>query len=374
MDGIDTIAPCETAVGEPKFRGRERDFSRSPLLVFYELTQACDLVCTHCRACAQPTPHPNELSPLSSLQLLQQLAEFPEPPTLVLTGGDPLKRPDIYRLAERACELGLDVAITPSATPLVTPDAIDRLRRAGVSRLAISLDGVDAASHDAVRGVCGSFTRSLQILRDARSAGMSTQVNTTLTPANLQTVDAMAELLATLGIAMWSVFFLIPVGRAATAARLSAQQCEAAFERLWRQSLLQTYLIKTTEAPHYRRFLLQRHSDARRTTGQRPPRPFASMHVNDGKGIMFVSHAGVVYPSGFMPIPCGRFPADNVVKVYQQSQLFRELRDDAHLQGKCARCEFRKVCGGSRARAYATTGNPFAEEPDCLYVPAVATI
>jgi radical SAM protein with 4Fe4S-binding SPASM domain len=297
------------------------------------------------------------------------LAAFPEPPSLVLTGGDPLKRPDIYQLAEWAFELGLDVAITPSATPLVTREAIARLRQAGVSRLAISLDGVDAASHDAVRGVRGSFDRSLEILHDARDLGLSTQVNTTLTPSNVATVEQMAELLAALGIAMWSVFFLVPVGRATAAPRLTADQCEAAFERLWLQSLVQPYFIKTTEAPHYRRFVRQRHAAVCRESDRRPPSRFTSAHVNDGKGVMFISHMGAVYPSGFMPIPCGIFPANNVVEVYQQSPVFRALRDENSLSGKCGRCEFRKICGGSRARAFALTGDPFAEEPDCSYVP-----
>jgi radical SAM protein len=349
---------------------RQGDFGRSPLIVFYEVTQACDLVCNHCRACAHATAHPHELATEQSLQLIDQVAEFPSPPLLVLTGGDPFKRADIFTLIEHASRRFLDVSITPSATPLVTPRAVARLRLAGISRLAISIDGADAQTHDAIRGVGGSFYRSLEILGEARAAGISTQVNTTLTPANVGQIDRIAAMLARQHIAMWSVFFLVPVGRANHLRRLSADQCEKAFNCLWRQSQQQTYAIKTTEAPHYRRFLIQHRQELKTTERGRNARPgYVPLGVNDGNGIMFISHKGDIYPSGFMPLLCGRLPVDHLVGVYQDSPIFRELRDPHLLEGKCKACEFRRVCGGSRARAYAVTGNPFAEEPDCAYVP-----
>jgi radical SAM protein with 4Fe4S-binding SPASM domain len=305
-----------------------------------------------------------------SLRLIHQLTGFPKPPMLVLTGGDPLKRTDIFDLVEVASRLDLHVAITPSATPLVTRDAIRRLHAAGISRMAISIDGADAMTHDAMRGVDGSFARSLQILKDASATGVPTQVNTTLTQENFGQVERIAELMDQLDIVLWSVFFLVPVGRAAHMRRLSAQQCESAFELLWREAQRRVYAIKTTEAPHYRRFAVQ-HQLAK--TGHRRdpvPHPYVPNGVNDGKGVMFISHTGAVYPSGFLPIVCGTFPARNVVNIYQRAPLFRKLRDAGRLEGKCRICEFRHICGGSRARAYAVTGNPFAEEPDCSYVPA----
>lgn len=344
-------------------------FDHSPLLVFYEVTRACDLVCQHCRACAQTEPHPGELSPQESRQLIDQLTEFPVPPLLVLTGGDPLKRADIFDLIEHATAAGLNVSITPSATPLVTSASIGRLQRAGVSRLAISIDGPDAASHDAVRGVPGSFARSLEILDDARRAGIPTQVNTTITPANFGRIDEMAQLLRGCRIAMWSVFFLVPVGRAAFMPRLTAEQYEEAFARLLHHSHTQAYAVKTTEAPHYRRHAIQ-HQLPDKSSRRRSPHSFISRGVNDGKGVMFVSHVGMVHPSGFMPIVCGCFPLQHVVRIYQRSPVFRQLRDASRLEGKCGACEFRQICGGSRSRAYATSGNPLAEEPDCAYVPA----
>lgn len=347
-----------------------RDFERSPLLVFYEVTQACDLECTHCRACAKAEPHPSELTTGESLELIDQLADFPEPPMLILTGGDPLKRTDLFELIDYAVMSGLEVSITPSATPLVTRTAICSLRDAGISRLAISIDGADSVSHDAVRGVPGSFYRTLEILADADAERLPTQVNTTITPSNFEQIDEMAELMALLDIDMWSVFFLVPVGRAAFAARLSPENYETAFERLWQQSQRQPYAIKTTAAPQYRRYVIQ-HQLTNSSKGKHGlPAGFVPMATNDGRGVMFVSHVGLIHPSGFMPIVCGMFPLDHVVHVYQNSPIFCGLRDADRLEGKCKVCEYRHLCGGSRARAYAVTGNPYAQEPDCSYIPA----
>jgi radical SAM protein len=354
--------------GSPRLRSRS-SFRHSPMLVFYELTQACDLVCRHCRACAQARPDPAELDTESSKRLIEQLTEFPESPMLILTGGDPLKRADVFSLIEHAVSLGVEVSITPSATPLVTREAIRRMRDAGISRMAISIDGADAATHDANRGVPGSFRRSLEILQDAMQLGVETQINTTLTPANFDQIEAMADRFRALEIALWSVFFLVPVGRADQLPRLDAEQCEQAFARLWQQSQRQPYMIKTTEAPHFRRYAITHRRPRSAADGTARHRPFVPAGVNDGKGVMFVSHAGLIHPSGFMPIVCGAFPRQSLVDVYQDSPIFRGLRDAERLQGKCRRCEFRNVCGGSRARAYAVTGNIFAEEPDCSYQP-----
>ncbi|HEY3391153.1 MAG TPA: TIGR04053 family radical SAM/SPASM domain-containing protein [Lacipirellulaceae bacterium] len=358
---------------QPALQRRQKrprgDYSQSPLLVFFEVTRACDLVCDHCRACAQSEPASNELSTQQAIQLIDELTEFGSPPMLVLTGGDPLKRSDIFDLVQYAVSRRLNVSITPSATPLVTPAALYRLRRAGISRLAVSIDGADSQTHDTRRGVAGSFDRTLRILGDAYAEGIPAQVNTTITPQNANQIDRMADLLAEQRIVMWSVFFLVPTGRAFFSPRLSAEQCEDAFKRLWRQSKRQTYAIKTTAAPHYRRFVKQRETKERNAGSRAGPLTYAPLGLNDGNGVMFISHCGDIYPSGFMPIFCGRFPNAHLVRVYQDSPLFRGLRNTDRLQGKCKICEFRNVCGGSRARAYAVTGNPYSEEPDCAYVP-----
>ena len=344
-----------------------RDFDKDPLIVFYEVTQACGLVCQHCRACAQTTAHPSELNTKQSELLIDQLCEFDQPPMLVLTGGDPLCREDIYELIDYATTSGLEVSITPSATPLVTPEAIQRLHDAGVHRLAISIDAATPEAHDAVRGVTGSFARSLGILRHAQHVGLPTQINTTLTPDNVDQIETMANLFAELGITLWSVFFLVPMGRASNSPRLTASQCESAFAQLWRQSRIQPFAIKTTEAPHYRRYLLQQ----QKANGNARDRAqkFRPIGVNDGKGIMFISHCGVVHPSGFLPITCGQFPFQHLVSIYREAPIFRVLRDANRLEGKCGSCEFRTICGGSRARSYAVSGSLLAEEPDCAYQP-----
>jgi radical SAM protein len=368
------------------------DFAISPLMFYYEVTQACDLVCKHCRASAQACSHPEELTTEQSKALIDQIAAFPRKPNLVLTGGDPLKRADIFDLIRHAVGAGLQVALTPSATPLATREALQEAKEAGVRRLGISLDGADAKTHDSFRGWEGSFDRTMRMMINARQLGLGVQINTTITRRNFGQIEDLATLLSTQGIAMWSVFFLIPVGRGVDEERISPEQYEEAFERLWIQAGRQPYGIKTTEAPHYRRFVLQRNGDplAGPTVGQasnlskhgpdenvagnalRIPRDRghrAPLGVRDGNGIMFVGHTGEIFPAGFLPIECGRFPQDSVVDTYQNHPTFLALRDPDQFGGDCGVCEYRYVCGGSRSRAYAVTGDPLAGEPDCVYEP-----
>jgi len=346
----------------------QTDFGQSPLMFYYEVTQACDLSCQHCRASAQPLAHPQELTHVQSQELLTQVSTFPQPPVIVFTGGDPLKRPDLLDLIRHARDAGLQVALTPSATPLATREALSDARDAGVSCLGISLDGADAATHDAFRGWQGSFERTLQMLAYARELELPVQVNTTITRRNVHQVDAMAELFADQQIMMWSVFFLVPVGRGELEERIPAEQYEVVFEKLWQHSQRQPYGIKTTEAPHYRRFVLERGGDPLASSQSGRPRR-APLGVGDGKGIMFVSHVGEIHPAGFLPLTCGQFPRDSVVNVYQNHPTFRSLRQPDQFGGKCGICEYHDVCGGSRSRAYALTGDPLAEEPDCVYTP-----
>jgi AdoMet-dependent heme synthase len=343
-------------------------------MFYYEVTMACDLVCKHCRASAQEQRHPEELTTEESKALLDEVASFPRRPMLVFTGGDPLKRADLFDLIQHAVGRGIQVALTPSATPLATFEAFERVRAAGVRRLGISLDGVDAATHDAFRGWEGSFQRTMQMLENARRLQLAVQVNTTITRRNVGQIDAIAELLAGQGIAMWAVFFLVPVGRGVEEERIAPAEYEEVFERLWFHAQRQPYSVKTTEAPHYRRFVLQQggdplagprdDDDAAGRRGHRAP-----LGVGDGKGIMFVSHTGEIFPAGFLPLRCGRFPADSVVDVYQHHPTFQALRDPARFKGRCGVCEYRDICGGSRARAYAVTGDYLETEPDCVYVP-----
>lgn len=348
------------------------DFDHSPLLVFYEMTRACDLACIHCRADAQPGCDPNELSADEARRLIDQLTQFPRPPLLVLTGGDPLKRPDVFDLVEYCRDRNVAVAMTPSATPLVTREALERLKAAGLHRLAVSLDGADAATHDAFRRVAGSYDRTLQIMADCRAIGLPLQVNVTVGRHNLAQLDDLVRLAAEAGACLCSVFFIVPTGRATADARLNAQECEQAFEILWSWQKTGRVPIKTTEAPHYRRFILQKQkseSALRVVIRRRGGMPVGQIGTNDGKGILFVSHTGEIYPSGFLPIRCGRFPLDSIIRVYQDAAVFRALRDGEQLKGKCGACEYREICGGSRARSFGLSGDPLAEEPDCIYLP-----
>lgn len=341
------------------------DFAHSPMVAFYEVTQACDLLCKHCRARAQPQCDPRELGGETARALIDDLTRFPKPPLLVFTGGDPLKRADVFDLVEYAVSRGLTTAMTPSATPLATTAALTRLHNAGLHRLAVSLDGVDAATHDGFRRVAGSFDQTLWIVSEARRIGLPVQINTTIARHNVHQVDALAELIGGLDVALWSVFFLVPTGRAQVDQRIDAEQCEAVFEKLWRHQRSRRFAVKTTEAPHYRRYVLQQTRGGPESGADRLP----VIGTNDGKGVMFIGHTGEIYPSGFLPIHCGRFPLDSVVNVYQESAPFRALRDADQLRGKCGVCEFKQICGGSRSRSFALSGDPLAAEPDCAYLP-----
>ncbi len=347
-------------------------FDESPFIAFWETTQACELACRHCRACAQPARDPLELSTDEARGLMQSLKRM-GCPLLVLTGGDPAQREDLCELVQYGTELGLRVALTPSATERVTTDVLSALARAGLSRIAVSIDGATPASHDAFRGVAGSWERSVWLLREARALGLTTQVNSTVTRYNVDELEALAAMIEPLGIELWSVFFVVPTGRAKSEDVLLPDDVERVLERLATLSERAPFDVKTTAAPHFRRVLLQRKLRRDDVVGVRDGIGRAPRGVNDGQGIVFVSHRGDVSPSGFLPVPCGNVRTHDLSEIYREHPLFTALRDPDRLGGKCGECEFRKVCGGSRARAFALTGDPLAEEPSCAYVPRGAS-
>lgn len=355
------------------------NFDERPFIVIWETTQACDLACVHCRACAQPVRSALEFSTLEAKRLIDEVAAL-KAPVFVLTGGDPLKRPDVFELVEYASFHGVRISLTPSATPLLTKEAIVRLKACGLARLAISLDGPTAEVHDAFRRVPGSYEWTLQAVRWAREIGLPVQINTTITRRNLRYLDSTIALMEQLEIVLWSVFFLVPTGRGATTDLISAEEFEQVFEKLYETSRRVKFDIKSTEAQHYRRFLLQRRTEEKRKDktsplptmlGTRTPDGIgrAPRGINDGKGFVFISHLGEVFPSGFLPVSAGNVRKQSLTELYRHSPLFVSLRDSANLKGKCGVCEFREVCGGSRARAHATTGDVFAEEPCCIWRP-----
>ena len=388
------------------------DYDESPFLAIWEVTQSCDLACKHCRASAQPLPHPDELTFAEGKRLIDQIAAM-KVPIFVFTGGDPMKRKDVFELIRYASAQRVHVAVTPSATPLLTREAIFKMKEAGVVRLGISLDGSTPEIHDAFRGVPGTWARTVEAIGWANEAGIPIQVHSTISRQNVGDLDALCSFFARQKIVMWNVFFLVPVGRGQLDDLLSGEEFERVFAKIYELSQRAPFQIKTTEAMHYRRYLLQHNLEEKRmghghpgaalkghdfsradqsatkNSGALAPegkasdyeagapqadattrnRAWATRRVNDGKGFVFISHVGNVYPSGFLPIHAGNIRQTPLAEIYRNAPIFKALRDTAKLEGKCGACEFKEICGGSRARAYAVTGDPLAAEPCCIYEP-----
>ncbi len=370
----------EAAASERRWhdeRLQRADIERAPFTLAWELTRACAYRCRHCRAEAQPRRHPLELTTSEAFRLVDQVREMGDP-ILVVTGGDPMMRPDLFDILSYASERGLRVALAPTTTPLVTRQALRRAREAGVRRLAISIDGPSAEVHDGFRRMRGSFQMALAIARAAREEGLPLQVDTTLSRWNSALLEEMAALVATLDAVQWSIFFLVPVGRALHEDVLTPQEHEEAFHRIYELSKQAPYDVKVTCAPAYRRVVMEREgvpahgprllagAGFRYADGLDRP----AVGINDGKGFCFVSHLGEVWPSGFLPLSAGNVRRTPIGEIYRNSPLFRALRDPTRLKGRCGRCPYREICGGSRARAYAFTGDPLAEDPTCVYEPA----
>ena len=358
------------------------DFDVSPFIVIWEVTRACDLACKHCRAEAVTFRNPLELSTAEGKRLMDDVRKFGSP-LFVITGGDPLKRPDIIELVEYGTSIGLRMAMTPSGTPLMTEDVLLRLKQAGLARLAVSLDGSTAAIHDTFRRVDGSYAWTIRMLEAARRIGLTTQVNTTVSRHNLDDFDALSALMTGLGITLWSVFFLVPTGRARVDDIVDADEFERVYHKMYDLSKSASFDIKSTAAPQFRRVIMQRQVAERRARlRDETPVPLTggigfsladgvgrARGVNDGDGFAFVSHTGEIFPSGFLPVGAGNVRTHDIVDVYRNSDLFAELRDRDLLKGKCGWCEYREICGGSRARAHAVTGDYMESDPYCSYIP-----
>ena len=423
-------APTTEHRGKPAFL--DIDFEKSPFIVIWEITRACDLKCVHCRAEAIPNRNPNELTWEQGTKLLEDCAAFGDnKPIFVFTGGDPNKHPELCKYISYADKLGLRVAVTPSATPLLTREAIFEMRDAGLTRMAISIDGSNAEIHDNFRKQPGSFDHTMRALRDALDAGLTIQVNTTICKWNINDIDNLCDLMRELGLTLWSAFFLVPTGRGEIGDEISPEQFEEAFEKMYELQMEGEFDIKSTAAPHYRRVVMQHQmakgssADSMRFTipeRRKNPRPSgkptleeleeqiaaksgakpndmlgedesentapwinrkvmpggwarsdglgrAARGVNDANGFVFIDHVGRVHPSGFMPYPAGNVKEESIIDIYRDSKLFKLLRDFKQLKGKCRMCEFRDVCGGARSRSLALTGDPMASEPYCIHVP-----
>ena len=363
-----------------------RDFNQDPFIVIWELTRACQLHCLHCRAEAQLNRDPRELTFEEGKRLIDQIYEMNNP-MLVFTGGDPLMRKDVFEIASYAIQKGIRVSMTPSATPNVTKEAIEKAKEIGLSRWAFSLDGHNAEIHDHFRGTSGSFDLTMERIQYLHELEIPIQINTTISRYNLEYLEEMASLIEKLDCVLWSVFFLVPTGRGLEKDMISPAEHEKVFLWLYQLSKRVSFDIKTTAAQHYRRVVIQQkkremkqqmenegiqYLDAltkRGLTGSIDGLGRAPKGVNDGNGFIFISHIGDVYPSGLLPILVGNVREQHLADIYRESPILQNLRNPDLYKGKCGVCEYRNVCGGSRSRAYAVTGDYMESEPFCVYVP-----
>ncbi len=354
-----------------------------PRLVFWELTKGCNLRCVHCRATATELSSPDDLSYEESAQIIDQLAEY-APLILVLSGGEPLFRGDLFRLARRATERGIHVALGTNGT-LITAEVARKIKEAGIRRVAISLDGADAATHDSFRGIPGAFDRAIEGFQHLKRLGVSMQINTSVAKHNAAQLPQTLDLALRLGADAFHLFLLVPVGcgvQIAAKQMIESEQYEQILNWLYARTLENKIELKATCAPHFFRVVRQRRAEARRR-GEQLPEPAAHGHGGHpahamnamtrgclaGTGVCFLSHKGEVYPCGYLPLEAGNLRRQSFAEVWQDSPLFASLRDLDNLKGKCGACEFRNICEGCRARAFGSTGDYLAEEPFCLYTP-----
>jgi len=338
-------------------------FADAPSRVYWEITRACSLTCLHCRAEAAPCAAPGELSTAAGLKLLRQLAAVTPKPHVVLTGGDPLERTDLWELIATGRALGLGMSVSPSGTPKLTQDAIDQFHDAGLTAISLSIDGSTAQRHDAIRGVPGCFDRTLEAGKRAVEVGLAFQVNTLVSAETVDDMPAIDTLVRAMGATRWSLFFLVSVGRGTVLTPISAQRTEELLVWFAERAKLPGPVLTTTEAPHFRRVVLE-HRDA-----QVAPQGHGA-GIRDGNGVMFIAHDGEVSPSGFLPIAAGNVKMQDPIAIYRDAPIFRALRNVDGFHGRCGHCEYRQVCGGSRARAYvASGGDPLGEDPLCVYEP-----
>jgi radical SAM protein len=347
-------------------------FAEAPLRVYWELTRACDLACRHCRAEAIRQRGQDELSTEECERVIESLAAAgPRRPHLILTGGDPLKRPDLLHLVRFGTGLGIGVSVAPSATVSLTQDAVRGLKQAGVEAMSLSLDGPAPAEHDGLRGIYGCFGWTLVAAERIVGAGIPLQVNTLVSADTPPRLEAIGDLVARLGAARWSLFFLISVGRGKALRALTPDECEWTLGWLLRSARRWPFVTTTTEAPHYRRLLIQAMRAAGRTAAEIQASAGArGFGVRDGNGVMFIAANGDVTPSGFLPLVAGNVRQTDPVALYRDHVLFRALRDPSGFTGRCRVCTYRTVCGGSRARAWAASGDALAEDPLCAWDPA----
>jgi len=369
-------------------RSLHHDEGDRPFIVIWEVTRACALACRHCRADAIPTRDGRELDTSAGRRLLDQIASFGVPrPLVVLTGGDPFERPDLIELVAYGSSLGLSMSVSPSVTPRLTREVLAELAEAGTKAVSVSLDGATAVTHDAFRGIDGVFADTVDAMAAVRDAGLRLQINTTVTADTVREMPDVLRIVLDAGASLWSVFSLVPTGRGSHLRQLPPGDQEDVLQ--WLHDVADLVPVKTTEAAHFRRVAVQRATMGASSPApgslwswldqrtrqvlsgieppRRPRRP--PMDVGSGRGFVFIDHVGDVYPSGFLPLRAGSVRDQPLDVVYRTSPLLMRLRDSSALTGRCGRCEFRSVCGGSRSQAYAASGDLMGEDPTCVWDP-----
>jgi len=365
--------------------GRPIDFNVKPILIFWETTKACDLACKHCRASAITSALPDEMNVDQSINFISQVKDFGPPyPVLILTGGDIMKKDGLEIILQKTKELGIPVSMSPSATPLLNEDAFEMMKKYGVKSLSLSLDGAKAETHDWLRGIDGTFERTIRLSREIISRGFTLQINTAVFRKNVYELPYILKILIENKIKTWEIFFLIKTGRGIDREDLNADEYEDVNNFLEFASRY-GIVIRTVESPIFRRIMVERQSSeynggqtykslvekTKEILGNPSGKVMGhTSNTRDGKGIIFVSHNGDVNPSGFLPLKLGNVKEKSIVEIYQDNEILRKLRDSSNFKGRCGVCEYGDICGGSRSRAYSYYGDIFQEDPRCSYIPS----
>ena len=344
--------------------------THQPRLVAWEVTRRCNLNCVHCRAGAERGPYPGELDTARCMEILDQIRAV-GCPIVILTGGEPLLRDDIFQLAEHGTGRGLRMVMATNGT-LLTPRLVDDMKESGIQRVSISLDAPDAESHDRFRNEPGAFERSIEGIRLLREGGMEFQINTTVTRHNSSRIEAMLDLTVRLGACAHHLFLLVPTGRAREMVQqeIDARQYERVLHWFHHMRDKVPLHLKATCAPHYYRILRQEaRAKGEKVTFETYGLDAMTRGCLGGTAFCFISHDGIVQPCGYLELNCGDLRESDFGTIWRTSPIFTQLRDFSAYKGKCGRCEYLRVCGGCRARAYEATGDFLAEEPLCAYEP-----
>ena len=343
----------------------ELEYDRHPVVV-WEVTRACSLHCQHCPMGAEPRRSPLELSTYEGYKTIDQIATL-EPARFVISGGDPLEREDIFQFIEYAKRRGLEPAVALNPTTELTQQAMSAIARKGASRIVMSIDDATAMRHDALRGIPGTFAATLDATRWAGEAGIAVEINTLISRRNAAHLAEVLELISSLGAEAWNLYFLVPVGGAKMVDVLTAEEVERVFDFI--DGAAEQIKIRVMEAPHYRRHRVQKMSGQWPDFAGYQSDDSAPVATHDARGVVFISHSGEVRPSELLPLSAGNLRYRALGAIFRGGDLFVALRDPRNLKGKCSRCEYVRICGGSRARAFAASGDLFGSDPLCAYEP-----